>query len=304
MTRQAAVTATLSLDSYAALKRAVLAPRQTYHPAVGDMVFWWRAPGRFSKVLAHEEGWQGPGLVMRVLPTKVVIDWSGGVVECAPHQCRRWSRDEAGMLLQYKSLLKLGNQTFQSKRQVGVRDYTGDPPPSHEEYNTAPPGYHGPTIFAPASPPAPPPKLPLQTVSPVPIVTSALSAPASVAPTTAPMEASSPKPAPAKKRDLSRTPPKRASAAVQPAETEQLREGAPRGPAEATAVPDSNEETEEVSLRQERKPKAPKRKSRARAKPVPRRGEPSPRRRPTSRAPRRTSRTSRGRMCQAETKHR
>ncbi len=177
------------------------------------------------------------------------------------------------MLLQYKSLLKLGNQTFQSKRQVGVRDYTGDPPPSHEEYNTAPAGYHGPTIFAPASPPVPPPKLPLQTVSPVPIVTSASSAPASVAPTTAPMEASSPKPASAKKRDLSRTPPKRASAAVQPAETEQLREGAPRGPAEATAVPDS--ETEEVSLRQERK--APKRKSRAkargatlpRAKPVP-----------------------------------
>ena len=99
MTRQAAVTATLSLDSYAALKRAVLAPRQTYHPAVGDMVFWWRAPGRFSKVLAREEGWQGPGLVMRVLPTKVVINWFGGVVECAPHQCRRWSRDEADMLL-------------------------------------------------------------------------------------------------------------------------------------------------------------------------------------------------------------
>ncbi len=106
--RQAAVQGTLRLDSLESLRRAVHSnTRTSYIPAPGDMVYWWRQPERFSKVMQRDTGWHGPGLVVRSTPTRCLIVWMGGTIECYPQQCRRWSKDEKDMFLQYEHLIKL-----------------------------------------------------------------------------------------------------------------------------------------------------------------------------------------------------
>ena len=80
------------------------------------------------------------------------------------------------MLMQHESLLKLSRSTFESKRQVGFQDITGEAPPTLAEYNTPPSGASGPTIFGalappaatPAAPPTAPPVAPAAAPPPAP----------------------------------------------------------------------------------------------------------------------------------------
>ncbi len=177
MFRQAAVQGTLALDSIGAMRRAVHAPRrENEQHAVGDMVYWWRTPARFSKVLQRETGWHGLGLVIRSMPGRFLIFWMGGIVDATPQQCRKWSRDEKGMLMQFDALLKLGKEQFASRQQLGYRDMRGEAPPTLAEYNTPPSGASGPTIFGalappaatPAAPPTAPPVAPAAAPPPAP----------------------------------------------------------------------------------------------------------------------------------------
>ena len=161
MMRQGAVQATLRLDSPESLRRAVHSnTRTSYQPLAGDMVYWWRQPERFSKILQRETGWRGPGIVARATATKVLIIWMGGMIEVSPQQCRKWSRDEKDMLHQYVHLIKLAKEQFENRRQIGYRDLTGEGPPTLEQYNQPPPGAFGPQLFIPD--PAPPPTVPPQ----------------------------------------------------------------------------------------------------------------------------------------------
>ena len=62
--RVAAQTATIRLDSLSALRRAVHSPQiGVYTPQTGDMVYWWRTPARFSKVLARAEAFCNSRLI-------------------------------------------------------------------------------------------------------------------------------------------------------------------------------------------------------------------------------------------------
>ena len=162
MYRQAAIQATISLDSIESMRRAVHAPRREGEQfTVGDMVYWWRTPAKFSKVLQRETGWHGPGLVVSGDPGQLLIFWAGGVVHATPAQCRKWSRDERDMLCQYDALIKLGKEQFASRRQLGYRDVRGAAPPTLAEHGMPPTGASDPTIFgAPAPPAATPAALP------------------------------------------------------------------------------------------------------------------------------------------------
>ena len=150
--RVAAQTATIRLDSLSALRRAVHSPQLgVYVPTVGDMVYWWRTPSQFSKILARDKGWHGPGLVVYAETSRVLVMWQGGVLQCHPRQLRRWSVDEKDMLMQYNHLVKLSSQQAASKRQLGFRDIsTEDAPP--EDMPPAEPEGTGPVIFLPAAP--------------------------------------------------------------------------------------------------------------------------------------------------------
>ena len=105
----------------------------------------------------------------------VLVYRMDGILECTPQQCRRWSKDEKDMLMQYEHLLKISKETFASARQVGFRDIAGEGPPALAQFNSPPAGFAGPIIFGLAAPPAPTTSVP--SVSPT---TPAAPAPAAV----------------------------------------------------------------------------------------------------------------------------
>ena len=153
--RQAGHKGTFAMENIEAMRRANPRPRVNERHIEGDMVDWWRTPDRSSKVLAREEGWHGPGLVVRATPSRLLVFHAGGILDVTPAQCRRWSTDEKDMLRQCDSLLKLGREQNQSRRQLGYRDMRGAGCPTLDQYNTPPAGGTGPVIFGAPAPPAP-----------------------------------------------------------------------------------------------------------------------------------------------------